>query len=109
MAALGQKQPLISLAAEGLLSASSGLSLFYPEQVLNRKKESAPKNTTVVVKAPTSYHRLFRRAPQLGQASALLLTVCPQSLHILSLANCSLLASASDQKQPLSNARNTTT
>ena len=35
-----------------------------------------------VVKGPTSYHRRFRRAPQSGHASALLLTVYPQSLHV---------------------------
>ena len=41
----------------------------------------------LVVKGPISFHRLLKRAPHLGQASALLLTSCPQSLHGLSRAN----------------------
>lgn len=38
------------------------------------------------VKGPISFHRLLKRRPQFGQASADLLTWCPQSLHSMSLA-----------------------
>ena len=82
MSALGE--------SDSLLTAASGLSQFYGEHIFNTDKSITNMNgasTTVVVKGPISYHRLFKRAPQFGQASALLLTSCPQSLHGLSRAN----------------------
>jgi hypothetical protein len=74
-----------------------------PKNIIASIRMGGPR-TTVVVKGPTSYQRLFNRLPHLGQASAVRLTSYPQSLQSVKRANfapprkCSDATSASGRQ-----------
>jgi len=82
------------------LGPKAGIQLFSPSLYGSDHSQPSIPNSQIiktkriayVVKDPTSFHLLFRREPQLGQASAFLLTLCSQSLHFFSFAKIHLPA-----------------